>query len=133
MATTPPMKKPTAMLLWNFRMIMVPPMLNASNIKADHTLVNPSENDLVPITAQDMRAKIPVMPRMEYLEGSTKHSKIQGTRTTTTKHQKRQQGNSPVERDRHLSTSKVRTTSQQLVVATNHRTWMRRALMYKWT
>jgi hypothetical protein len=48
-------------------MIIVPPMLNASNIKADHTLANPSANDLVPITAQDISAKIPVTPRMEYL------------------------------------------------------------------
>lgn len=68
MATTPPMKNPTAMELWNLRIIMVPPILSASNMKADHAEVNPSASDRVPMTAQDIRASIPVIPRMEYLQ-----------------------------------------------------------------
>jgi hypothetical protein len=66
-ATTPPIKKPTAMELWNFLMIMVPPILNANNINADHIDVNASLTPRVDITAHDMRAKTPVKPRMEYL------------------------------------------------------------------
>ena len=67
MATTPPMKKPTAILLWNFRMIMVPPMLKAANKNADQILANPSEKDRVPMTAHDKSANIPVRPKIEYL------------------------------------------------------------------
>lgn len=67
MATTPPMKKPTAMELWNFLMIMVPPILNASNINADHIDVKASLMPLVDMTAHDMSARIPVKLRMEYL------------------------------------------------------------------
>jgi hypothetical protein len=72
MATTPPMKKPTAIELWNLRIIMVPPMLSASNMKADHTEVNPSAIDRVPMTAQDIKARRPVMARIEYLKGEHK-------------------------------------------------------------
>ena len=64
------MKNPTAMELWNFLIIIVPPILSASSIKADHTEVKPSESDLVPTTAQDMSARIPVIPRMEYLHNA---------------------------------------------------------------
>jgi hypothetical protein len=69
MATTPPMKNPTAMELWNFLMIIVPPMLNASSINADHIEVKVSLIPRVDMTAQDMRARTPVNPRIEYLEG----------------------------------------------------------------
>ena len=79
MATTPPMKKPTAILLWNFRMIMVPPMLKAANKNADQILAKPSEKDRVPMTAQDRRARIPVSPKIEYLK-----ERDNGGRTTTT-------------------------------------------------
>ena len=75
MATTPPIKKPTAILLWNFRMIIVPPMLNARSINADHTLVKPSAKDRVPMTAQDMRARMPVTPRIEYLQPNNPENK----------------------------------------------------------
>jgi hypothetical protein len=68
MATTPPMKNPTAMELWNFRIIMVPPILKANNIKADHMEVKASLRPRVDMTAHDMSAKIPVKLRMEYLE-----------------------------------------------------------------
>mmetsp|Transcript_22760 Transcript_22760/g.42303 ORF Transcript_22760/g.42303 Transcript_22760/m.42303 type:complete len:114 (-) Transcript_22760:260-601(-) len=66
MATTPPMKNPTAMELWNFLMIMVPPILNAKSIKADHIDVKVSLMPRVDMTAQDMSARTPVSPRMEY-------------------------------------------------------------------
>ena len=66
-ATTPPMKKPTAMELWNFRIIIVPPILNANNINADHVDMKPSDRFLVPITANDINVNIPVIERIEYL------------------------------------------------------------------
>jgi hypothetical protein len=68
MATTPPIKKPTAMELWNFLMIMVPPILSASNINADHIEVKASLSPRVDMTAHDMSASIPVKLRIEYLE-----------------------------------------------------------------
>lgn len=55
-------------------MIIVPPILKASSITADQTLVNPSAMDLVPITAQDMEAKKAVMAKMEYLRKVEKRS-----------------------------------------------------------
>lgn len=68
MATTPPMKNPTAIELWNFLIIMVPPILKASNIKADHIEVKASLRPRVDMTAHDMSAKIPVKLNIEYLE-----------------------------------------------------------------
>jgi len=62
------MKKPTAMELWNLRMIIVPPMLSPSSMSADHVDMKPSESDRVPIIANDMSARIPVMVKMEYLQ-----------------------------------------------------------------
>ena len=67
MDTTPPMKKPTAMELWNFRIIIVPPMLRMHNIPSDQKLANPSENGRVPMTAKDNTINNTVSPRMEYL------------------------------------------------------------------
>jgi hypothetical protein len=61
------MKNPTAIELWNFLMIMVPPILKASNIRADHIEVNASLRPRVDMTAHDMSARTPVKPRMEYL------------------------------------------------------------------
>ena len=72
-ATTPPIKNPTAIELWNLRIIIVPPMLRASNIRADQTDVKPSDHVRIPTTAHDIKARIPVIPRIEYLhinEGS---------------------------------------------------------------
>lgn len=66
-AKTPPMKKPTAIELWNLRMIIVPPMLNPNNMAADQNETKASAKDRDPITTQDMSAKIPVIAKMEYL------------------------------------------------------------------
>ena len=54
-------------------MIMVPPMLNASSISADHIDVKVSLKPRVDMTAHDMSAKTPVKPRMEYLMDHTNH------------------------------------------------------------
>lgn len=67
MATTPPIKNPTAIELWNFLMIIVPPMLSARSISADHIEVKASLIPRVDMTAHDMRARTPVKPRIEYL------------------------------------------------------------------
>ena len=64
------MKKPTAMELWNFRIIIVPPILNANNINADQIDMKPSDRALVPITANDINVNIPVIERIEYLRCS---------------------------------------------------------------
>jgi hypothetical protein len=48
-------------------MIIVPPILSARSIEADHMDINPSEMDLVPMTANDIKARIPVKDRIEYL------------------------------------------------------------------
>jgi hypothetical protein len=65
--TTPPMKNPTAIELWNLRMIMVPPMLRRQSIAADQKLANPSENGRVPMTAKDINMRRTVSPKIEYL------------------------------------------------------------------
>jgi hypothetical protein len=49
-------------------MIIVPPILRASNIKADHIEVKASLIPRVDMTAHDMSARIPVKLRIEYLE-----------------------------------------------------------------
>jgi hypothetical protein len=55
------------MLLWNFRMIMVPPMLRMQSINADQNAAKPSETGRVPMTQNDMIDRITVIPRIEYL------------------------------------------------------------------
>mmetsp|Transcript_11913 Transcript_11913/g.28233 ORF Transcript_11913/g.28233 Transcript_11913/m.28233 type:complete len:169 (+) Transcript_11913:421-927(+) len=60
------MKNPTAIELWNFLMIMVPPILNVKSITADQIDVKDSLKPRVDITAQDIRASIPVNPKIEY-------------------------------------------------------------------
>ena len=67
MDTTPPIKNPTAMELWNFLIIMVPPIDNMRRSTADQMDMNPSASPRVPVTAKDMSASTPVMARMEYL------------------------------------------------------------------
>ena len=67
-ATTPPIKKPTAIELWNLRMIIVPPMLSANSMKADHMDMKPSASDRVPMTANDINARMPVIVKIEYLQ-----------------------------------------------------------------
>jgi hypothetical protein len=63
------MKNPTAIELWNFLMIIVPPILNESNISADHIDVNASDRPRVDMTAHDINAKIPDRLKIEYLTG----------------------------------------------------------------
>ena len=67
-ATTDPMKNPTAMELWNFRIIMVPPIDSMRSISADHMEAKPSAMDRVPMTKMDISISEPVIPRIEYLE-----------------------------------------------------------------
>ena len=62
------MKNPTAMELWNLRMIIVPPMLKTHSIAALQKLAKPSAKGRVPITANDMSISNTVRPRIEYLE-----------------------------------------------------------------
>lgn len=79
MAKTPPMKKPTAMELWNLRMIMVPPTLNPNNIAADQNETKASAKDWdPPIIMKDMSAKIPVIAKIEYLVAPI--TKVEGTK-----------------------------------------------------
>jgi hypothetical protein len=66
------MKKPTAIELWNFLIIIVPPILNANSINADHIDVKASLIPRVDMTAQDINAKIPVKPKIEYLRKGVK-------------------------------------------------------------
>jgi hypothetical protein len=67
MATTPPIKKPTAMELWNFLIIIVPPMLNTSNITADQMAAKPSAKFRVDMTIKLNRVRMIVTAKMEYL------------------------------------------------------------------
>jgi hypothetical protein len=67
MATTPPIKKPTAIELWNFLIIIVPPIDKANSINADHIDVNVSDIPRVDITAHDINANTPVKLKIEYL------------------------------------------------------------------
>lgn len=66
--TTPPIKNPTAMELWNFLMIMVPPMLRIHSIVADQKDASPSANGREPITTNDMSISMTVRPKIEYLD-----------------------------------------------------------------
>jgi hypothetical protein len=67
MATTDPMKNPTAMELWNFRIIIVPPMLNTRSINADQIDANPSARVRVDITTKLSNVRIAVTAKIEYL------------------------------------------------------------------
>lgn len=69
------MKKPTAIELWNLRMIMVPPTLNPSNIAADQNETKASAKDRDPITTQDIRAKTPVIAKIEYLDVTNQNTR----------------------------------------------------------
>lgn len=68
MATTPPMKNPTAMELWNLRIIMVPPIESAISIIPDQKDANPSANCRDPKTKKLIKANINVITKMEYLQ-----------------------------------------------------------------
>jgi hypothetical protein len=68
------MKNPTAIELWNFLIIIVPPILKVSNINADHIDVNDSLKPRVDITAHDINASTPVNPKIEYLSSSLSSS-----------------------------------------------------------
>jgi hypothetical protein len=55
------------MELWNFLMIIVPPILRAISMMALQILMNPSEIERVPVTAKDMIVNTPVTVRILYL------------------------------------------------------------------
>lgn len=67
MATTLPMKNPTAKLLWNLRIIMVPPILRNISMIPDHIAAKPSEMLLVDVTHKLMTNNNPDKTKMEYL------------------------------------------------------------------
>jgi len=64
----PPMKNPTAKELWNFLIIMVPPMLRQHRSKALQRLAKHSAGGRLPIIVSDVIVRIPVSPSMEYLQ-----------------------------------------------------------------
>jgi hypothetical protein len=67
MHTTDPMKNPTAKLLWNLRMIMVPPIDRIISMIADHREAKPSDMILVEVTTRLMSIRIPDTAKMAYL------------------------------------------------------------------
>jgi hypothetical protein len=69
------MKNPTAMELWNFLMIIVPPILRAISMMALQILMNPSEIERVPVTANDMIVNTPVTLRILYLNNADQNKK----------------------------------------------------------
>ena len=66
-ATTDPMKKPTAMELWNFRIIIVPPMLKTTSMREDQIDANPSARDRVDMMMKLSNVRIAVTAKIEYL------------------------------------------------------------------
>ena len=68
MATTHPMKNPTAREEWNFRIIMVPPTLRPQSMSPDHKAASPSENRRDPRMSIPKIVRKSVIPRMEYLK-----------------------------------------------------------------
>lgn len=67
MHTTDPMKNPTAKLLWNLRIIMVPPIDRIMRMIADHTEAKPSDMILVEVTTRLINIKIPDTVKIAYL------------------------------------------------------------------
>lgn len=67
LATVTPMKNPTAMELWNLRIIMVPPTDRQQSRTADQKLQKPSLAGLLPMTAKLMSMSAAVMAKIEYL------------------------------------------------------------------
>jgi hypothetical protein len=55
------------MELWNFLMIIVPPILRAISMMALQRLMNPSESERVPVIAKDPIVNRPVTLRILYL------------------------------------------------------------------
>jgi hypothetical protein len=76
MATTHPMKKPTAKEEWNFLIIIVPPTLRAHSMRPDHAAAKPSGKALDPKTITPRMDNRSVMDRMEYLQ-EYKNTRIQ--------------------------------------------------------
>jgi hypothetical protein len=113
--TTPPMKNPTAMELWNLRMIMVPPMLRRQSIAADQKLANPSENGRVPITAKDMSMRRTVSPKIEYLSRGVRRRTVRNRWNDTRSHF-RTAGSSK----RRLFSDTTRHDTTNVVVAPYH-------------
>lgn len=67
MHTTDPIKNPTAKLLWNFRIIMVPPIDRTISMIADQKEAKPSDMILVEETTRLMSIRIPDTAKMAYL------------------------------------------------------------------
>mmetsp|Transcript_26391 Transcript_26391/g.76160 ORF Transcript_26391/g.76160 Transcript_26391/m.76160 type:complete len:110 (+) Transcript_26391:679-1008(+) len=65
-ATTLPMKKPTAMLVWNRLMTMVPPMHNPTTIMVDQRAEKDSALDRVDTVQNVVREMMRERARMEY-------------------------------------------------------------------
>ena len=68
MATTLPMKKPTAMELWNLHIIIVPPTQSPISITPDQNAVKPSANKQDPRTRKVIKESINDKTRIEYLQ-----------------------------------------------------------------
>jgi hypothetical protein len=62
------MKKPTAMELWNLRIIIVPPMQSPTSITPDQNAANPSANKRDPRTRKLTKESINDKTRIEYLQ-----------------------------------------------------------------
>lgn len=75
MATKHPIKKPTARLLWNLRIIMVPPTDKASSMVPLQKAAKPSEGRR-PITAKLNKNNKTDSPRIEYLTECVSEGKI---------------------------------------------------------
>lgn len=67
MQTTLPIKNPTAKLLWNLRIIMVPPMDRTINMAADQKEAKPSDMFRVEVTTRLMSIIIPDRAKIAYL------------------------------------------------------------------
>ena len=65
------------MELWNFLMIIVPPILRAISMMALQILMNPSEMERVPVTAKDMIVNTPVTLRILYLNNTDQKKKYE--------------------------------------------------------
>ena len=68
-ATTAPMKKPTAMLVWNLRITMVPPMHSPTTMTVDQRAEKDSDVDRVDTVQNVMTEMRSDRARMEYLVG----------------------------------------------------------------
>lgn len=68
MATTLPIKNPTAKELWNFRIIIVPPTDKIMSMIPDHIAAKPSEAFRVEVTSKLKMSKMPDNIKIAYLK-----------------------------------------------------------------